>query len=99
MSSLSHLLLFCGWSGYKMSRSQRELAKSVKKKNEKSRRRNMLASPLLLSVTHIMRMSHSGYPCSEQAHKSPTYAPETQKQEGDHEAAACRGWPVHCEIA
>lgn len=46
-----------------------------------------------------MRMSYSGYPCSEQAHQSPTYAPETQKQERDHEAATCRGWPIHCEVA
>lgn len=59
----------------------------------------MLPSPLRLSVAQVMRMSHGGYPRSEQAYQSPTHAPETQKQKGDHEAAARRGWPVHCEVA
>jgi hypothetical protein len=54
---------------------------------------------LLLSKPQIMRMSHGRYPCPEQAHQSPTNAPETEQQERDHETPSRHGRTVHYEIA
>src|SRR6266849_11025378 len=44
-------------------------------------------------------MSHGHYPCSEQAHESPAYAPETEQQERNYEAPGRHSRPVHREVA
>ena len=46
-----------------------------------------------------MRMSYGRNPGSEQAHEPPANAPQTEQQEGDHQAPSRDGRPVHREIA
>lgn len=46
-----------------------------------------------------MRMPHRRYPCSKQAHQSPTHTPETEQQERGQETPSRYGRSVHCKIA
>src|SRR5260370_10493167 len=46
-----------------------------------------------------MRMSHGHYQCPEQAHQSPTHAPQTEQQERDQQTPSRHGRPIHCEVA
>ena len=46
-----------------------------------------------------MRMSYGRYPCSEQAHKSPTNAPQAEQQERDYETPSRQGRTVHHKVA
>jgi hypothetical protein len=44
-------------------------------------------------------MPHSGYPCSEQAHKSSFHTPETKQQERDNKRRRHYGGSVHDQVA
>lgn len=46
-----------------------------------------------------MRMSQGHYPCPEQAHQSPTHAPQTEQQERDHQAPSRQDRPVYHKVA
>src|SRR5260221_4162004 len=54
---------------------------------------------VLLSEPQIMRMSHGHYPRPEQAHQSPSNAPETEQQERDRQPPSRHGRPIDGEVA
>src|SRR4051812_29851105 len=53
----------------------------------------------LFCLNQIIGMPHSGYPCSEQAHKSSFHTPETKQQERDNKRRRHYGGSVHDQVA